>query len=967
MRYLQYREEFLNKELNLNEDQIQEQIKSSVMINEAFENDIRWGDSLIGRLINSAIRVAKAQIKSTQINKLLTLFKHELDALLMEFLTDENKKNANTALIYTLLADIHKTVHLKENEELPSGEQATVSNKAKYLVDDPGQIDKCIEKINKIGEFETPQGETKEDLIKKLEKLKELLTPLIEDKDSEGKGEGEGSGTGEGSSEGEGSGKSPFFTFFVNTMNLFKAIISLDGNISGKFPTTKLAPSNLKVGGEYFYIDGGKKQVVKIINLEHPVIIGPDGKWLSKDDKVQSQKIKPKVFVSVKNKKGQYDPTGIEVDPKKIQPMKNESNLFYEMESLPIFEEVAEIQSGETHATAAWRKVTKYWSQSGISKQVPKMKEILEKSKSGEKLDKKILTAIGKQVIINEQMWKDGKPMPFEELIKEEAGALPSEYQEIPKAITLVARVILAFKEDMGLLGQLAGSPNNTGDTKKSIELFIKSYDEMKGTYPKLKQAQGKTEEPKKEGENKEEPKKESFQIRKFSSFISINEADEDDTDEVDEGEGEGEESIEDETQGNLNEFEDKVTQAWTKAGFKKGEEKAWYKKYDQKAKDNLANSVDEDLNKEKTIDPDKSITDHIIKIVNIFGRAYKNYAVDEIPSGRKNGFISQKTFRQYEFIGKGDNRPQVKEEAGPGYGPWAYRQTLDKWDKGVTDILEDGKYRRILANTNFKSTAEKETNTGMKEPGSGKTLFSFINDMLGWDGKYTNFKEKRHKILTEYFGGTISDDKGLDKTPENTNPKSVSDDDMEEKVLKWMNHSQAGITSTINPTNIDTYQNMFIRLKYNDDKGQKDRPIIMFIDSWDTTKKIMWVRFELHEKEDQMIFRYFPEPWKKQNLINKEKTSVYLGKLTLDNTHNIGEGTKNLSIEYIGISKEAPKEKNNLVIKQITKFEVLSTIVKTKKGNFPQPAKPNLDGEKIKKQTWEYPGPMKEAKKKLL
>ena len=72
------------------------------------------------------------------------------------------------------------------------------------------------------------------------------------------------------------------------------------------------------------------------------------------------------------------------------------------MESLPIFEEVAEIQSGETHATAAWKKVTKYWSQSGISKQVPKMKEILEKSKSGEKLDKKILTAIGKQVIINE-------------------------------------------------------------------------------------------------------------------------------------------------------------------------------------------------------------------------------------------------------------------------------------------------------------------------------------------------------------------------------------------------------------------------------------------------------------------------------------------------------------------------------------------------------------------------------------
>jgi len=63
------------------------------MINEAFENDIRWGDSLLGRLISSALRVAKIGYQQTKVPKLLDQLKGELDNIVTQsFSKDVNEK-----------------------------------------------------------------------------------------------------------------------------------------------------------------------------------------------------------------------------------------------------------------------------------------------------------------------------------------------------------------------------------------------------------------------------------------------------------------------------------------------------------------------------------------------------------------------------------------------------------------------------------------------------------------------------------------------------------------------------------------------------------------------------------------------------------------------------------------------------------------------------------------------------------
>ena len=65
------------------------------MINEAFENDIRWGDTLVGRLINSTIRCLKIGYNETKIPKILEELQGKLDQIISESLTRETGAKFN--------------------------------------------------------------------------------------------------------------------------------------------------------------------------------------------------------------------------------------------------------------------------------------------------------------------------------------------------------------------------------------------------------------------------------------------------------------------------------------------------------------------------------------------------------------------------------------------------------------------------------------------------------------------------------------------------------------------------------------------------------------------------------------------------------------------------------------------------------------------------------------------------------
>jgi len=191
-------------------------------------------------------------------------------------------------------------------------------------------------------------------------------------------------------------------------------------------------------------------------------------------------------------------------------------------------------------------------------------------------------------------------------------------------------------------------------------------------------------------------------------------------------------------------ENKDIVIEKWEKE-FTKDDEKKY--SIDAQKANALKNEIGE--NKKVEIDPEKHM-DLIIKIVEVFGKAYRLYAVDYIPSGRPNGRTSLKTFREYKYIGSGSSVPGWTEQSSAGFGPWAVIKIYQKWQDKIMSILSDTKYRSILSNSKFKNVGPYQ------KEGAGLTLFTFINDMVNEDDQSGSFTKRRHKLLSKYFGGTI-------------------------------------------------------------------------------------------------------------------------------------------------------------------------------------------------------------------
>jgi hypothetical protein len=784
MRYLLKRNDFLiERTINKNQLDLKKDFKSSSLINETFENDLSWGGSLIGRLINSTLRVLKIYTKTVRVNFIIPQFKKALDDLLTVCRTNEEQRaQLNNLTGQFLLEEIIKVVNSDDSVEQKVAQLLGADNDA-----NPGLVRATIMKIEKIEGF-TDKDEviTKlEAFLEALRKLKEELGDLPETDEDDEEGddeEGEGEEGGEGDKEDEISGKSLSSIVRLNLFIMFRSIRIV-------FDTLKLKKVSLegenkktiipKVGKEYTYTDkSGRKLQVKVIDIKNQRQPGKDGEFLTGDDIVDpKKKISPKVLIAQKNKKGVYGSGSIITvvepgvlseslvneefvgtgrgrgegadsaikpgDPKKVIPGDPKS--------------LKEYEKGENRASSAFKKVrgTFESNEQLLKEGLSAMTQIQNDVKSDENV-KGYLISIMKEVIANESTV--GKPMTFKELtfdkimdsysIKEAVSVLKTKYAPIVKSISVVARVFLAFKEDKGLLGAL-------GELKKPILDFIEAYDLAKENLTKI--GEKKVEKEKKEGEEGKEKKSQNESFRLFEA--ADDEEDENTPDEEDEFDDDLGEGTEGEGGG-----DDKVKSAWREQ-FTEEEEKK-YKVNDKDAKE-LQNAVNGDT--AATIDvTDAEQYDRILEIVKIFGKAYKMYAVDDIPSGRPEGRISQKTFREYEYIGKENStRPEWKEDSSPGYGPWAARVTYEKWQDGVMDILQDTKYRKILANSTFKNAGPNQ------EEGSGLTLFTFINDMLNEGGDYGTFRQRRHALLNKYFVGNAGkiEEEGGDANP-NESPR---------------------------------------------------------------------------------------------------------------------------------------------------------------------------------------------------
>jgi hypothetical protein len=133
--------------------------------------------------------------------------------------------------------------------------------------------------------------------------------------------------------------------------------------------------------------------------------------------------------------------------------------------------------------------------------------------------------------------------------------------------------------------------------------------------------------------------------------------------------------------------------------------------------------------------------TDPIMEVVRLFNRAYRLHTVNTIPSGRSGGKVSNKTFREYDNVGReGYGTPD-----NPGYGPYRNKVIFSKWENAVLDILSNSKYRAIFDKNTTIKVGDSEPKSGF-----GPKFKSFMNDMLYGDNQ--QYGKNQHKFIEEYF-----------------------------------------------------------------------------------------------------------------------------------------------------------------------------------------------------------------------
>jgi hypothetical protein len=832
-------------------------------INEA-TNDITWGGSLIGRLINSAIRKRNISKAGSKIEPLVQEFKDYLDRLLPELSGEEDKNAMLRMLIYYLLLQIYRVVMSGQSVQVRlyilltpaqyansgTGPVNTSFNNrySKYLKlneaenkSDKNDLVGTLGLIERtITELKSSQLKTKDELISKLEGFRDEIMKIPFEKEGEvsdeviddilgtsDSGDGskkEGDSTEDSDKEGDKEKESGKGEFYISSKNLIISYLKLIDQIGG---STVKKQSTSKVGDMVVWKqttgeDKGTYQFGEIVEINpNKIIVNKlvDGKASSlkiplekeqisvlthfDDDKYSKMKQKMKTPLSQthadllnygisqarlayytylhKNDKVKQDRYY-----KDIQDFS--AALISQTEKKESFVFESETIISDKDALSSWNMIVSMYESrkdsdpKGFASHLAFLKDLLNKKINGDTKPKEAMNAIlllgasylkglkGKDAKIFESSQESLKQLldSARKSIKE----FENLEDNINKAADIMASIsvpVLKLKDKKDF--SEFKDANNKG-VGSFIEGFINSFNAILSSAKKGKEAVV-----------------ESF-ITTYERFRMINEAEE-----GSQGEGDSAQETSNQPTEQTNTDKDPIVVAWFKF-FKKGDEKQWEIESDKakefKAKiekekmdftvggkteeeNEPSNEAFKIINESSKLPDD--VEDPIMKIIDIFGRAYKLYSTEYIPSGRPGGRVSQKTLREYTFIGKGEKSADASREGDyytPGRGPWAVKKLHDKWVSGIKSIISDSTYRVILANINFVSKAESKQdsdgsdtrqefgkiegetrNTSSK--GSGIGLMEFITKMLYLTDTYD---EAANALTRKYFNiEWISDD----------------------------------------------------------------------------------------------------------------------------------------------------------------------------------------------------------------
>jgi hypothetical protein len=387
-----------------------------------------------------------------------------------------------------------------------------------------------------------------------------------------------------------------------------------------------------------------------------------------------------------------------------------------------ILEEVeANLQKEESHAKIAWNKVVNSFNKSGIENFIKEIESLLKISiKDGKdeyKKAKNTIISIGKQVVLNKSTV--GKPISFDDLIKE-AMAI----NDVSKSISLVGRILISFKEDIGLAGSY-------GSAGKPLRDFVNSFNELEKNISKISSE-----------------KKES--ISKYSEFLLIQER---------------------------NEFSDDIKNKFDEIFTDDIQE---YFIINENEIDEIKNSAKETPGGQLLF----TTADPIIEIVRLFHRANRIHTPGVIPSGRTGGKVSNAVFREYEDLGTGGGSPDTPG-SGPYRNIELYDSWFNAVQDILSDTKYRPIFSE---NTVFEFRNEETGGVGDRVEAGGKILLRFINSLLSdskmyKSGAINSFIEEYFKIKggvpteKQVFPTNTNDADDNDKISENvvvTNVKYV-------------------------------------------------------------------------------------------------------------------------------------------------------------------------------------------------
>jgi len=832
MKYLSNRDEFLKRSLNKIEEYKSIEIDLE-KLNETdnsgpFANDIPWGNSLIGRLINFGIRKARQGYKLTRIKpvgkQLEETFKNLIDRSTIATLSGENKKDQNRITVSKLLEELDKAV--KESANV--GEIKRLTNEA-------------IDNISKIEDLEN-----KESLLSQLEEFKKFLEQF---KDNEGGKETTDEDEGEGEDEGkEGEGEEKGENKEVVVEKGSKTSESMYPTMIKTLKSLALVISNYK----QVKIESVKKTTAdtstKDTKFKYTTKAGDTIEKIQKNPKANLKKL---TAADIRSKNTQV----LLKYPKDNSTMP--AGLVLLMESF-MFEAIGEggspdranIKGGEDHLTQAFTKLKKAIEtlespkDKGVGVDVKFLNEITSKSldTKNKEIIKSLFTEVNRYLVGDKKATLNAATDP---LYKESIEIISDKNKKIVVAEKIARFTKRALQFDgEGLYGGL-------GETGKNLQPFVEGMKSIMAIKPaeekpaeettkfkvgdvvKWKNKEGKeiskkiekikdgsyyfTTEKGEEYSKKEADLTKESVIVKYSSFLSyIKEADEAEA------------------------SSDKDTQASDPVRMTTSQKiiDYWNKKIDIKSF--ILERTEEDKikgNFEK-ITPSKEIVinglDPIIEIVKLFNRAYKLHTTKVIPNVEtSDGSVSASEFANYTPFGDGD-----RMKAGISGGPYRNNMIFNDWESKVQDIIKNTKYQPI-----FREETVLKTKDGNIIKDAGKNLLKFMNDMLDGEELYKPSSRnsertmgRQAEFIEKYFGAVSDDLKGGLGSP---SPLVISKSDADQNTGNAKDMpTDANLKfkkDLIKMEKLDEMSGSFFTCETKDSEG-KDKQIYFYVQSADTT-----------------------------------------------------------------------------------------------------------------------------------